>query len=76
MTQDRNTTQSKAGQRTALILAGTGAFWIIATWAGEHYGWSIRYRALFDLAALAGFGFALWQTFQLWRTRQNDKGGS
>ncbi len=50
--------------------------WICATWAGAKYGWSTRTSGLFDLAALAGFGFALWQTFKLWRTRQNDKGGS
>lgn len=68
--------QAKAGQRVALILAGTGVMWIIATWAGSEFGWSIRARAFFDLAALAGFGFALWQTFQLWRRRQNDRGGN
>ncbi|PRY80257.1 hypothetical protein CLV80_101108 [Yoonia maritima] len=76
MSQKTDEKQAKAGQRTALILAGTGALWILATWAGSHFGWSIRTRALFDLAALAGFGFALWQTFQLWRARQNDKGES
>jgi len=41
---------------------------------GSQYGWSNRTRAIFDLAALAGFGFALWKTFQLWRLRRNDKG--
>ncbi len=50
--------------------------WMVAIWAGSQYGWSNRARAFFDLAALAGFGFALWQTFQLWRARQNDKGGN
>jgi len=59
----------KAGQRTALILAGVGVIWIIATWVGGEFGWSNRTLALFDLAALAGFGFALWQTYQLWRNR-------
>ncbi|MEO0829470.1 MAG: DUF5337 family protein, partial [Pseudomonadota bacterium] len=39
-----------------------------------EYGWSTRTRAIFDLAALAGFGFALWQTFRLWRARQIEKG--
>jgi len=76
MSQKQDVKQAKAGQRAALILAGTGALWILATWAGSHFGWSNRTRALFDLAALAGFGFALWQTFQLWRARQNDKGES
>jgi hypothetical protein len=63
------------GQRIALIMAGTGVFWVAATYIGQQYGWSNRTHALFDLAALAGFGFALWQTFQLWRTRQDDDKG-
>mgnify|MGYP000270057814 CR=1 FL=1 len=74
MAQHGETQQAKAGQRVALILAGTGVMWILAIWAGSHFGWSIRTQAFFDLAALAGFGFALWQTFQLRRTRRNDKG--
>lgn len=27
----------------------------------------------FDLAALAGFGWALWMIYELWRDRQKDK---
>ncbi|MCG3266500.1 hypothetical protein DS901_08575 [Loktanella sp. D2R18] len=76
MSNDLDIKRAKSGQRAALILAGTGVLWIVATWAGSHFGWTQRTRGLFDLAALAGFGFALWQTFQLWRTRQNDKGES
>ena len=44
--------------------------WILVTQIGAQYGWSNRTRALFDLAALAGFGFALWQTYLLWRNRR------
>ena len=36
-------------------------------------GLSVRIRTLFDLIALAAFGFALYMTFNLWRARQNDK---
>ena len=68
------TPEGKAGQRVALIIAGTGVFWVLATALGAEYGWPNRVKALFDLAALAGFGFALWMTYQLWRQRQNDKG--
>ncbi|MDP5084047.1 MAG: DUF5337 domain-containing protein [Yoonia sp.] len=74
MTQHGNTKQSRAGQRVALIVAGTGGFWVMANLLGAEYGWSNRTQALFDLAALAGFGFALWQTYQLWRARQDDRG--
>lgn len=76
MAQHGKTEQAKAGQRVALIMAGTGVFWVLITLIGSEYGWSNRTRAFFDLAALAGFGFALWQTFQLWRMRRNDKGGN
>ncbi len=68
------TKESRAGQRVALIVAGTGVLWVLANLVGAEYDWPNRIRALFDLAALAGFGFALWQTYQLWRARQNDKG--
>ena len=57
-----------------MILAGVGVFWVLITMIGSEYGWSNRTRVYFDLAALAGFGFALWQTYRLWRARQNDKG--
>lgn len=76
MAQHGKTEEARAGQRVALIMAGTGVFWVLITLIGSKYGWSNRTRAFFDLAALAGFGFALWQTFQLWRMRRNDKGGN
>lgn len=65
---------ARAGQRTALFLAGTGIFWVVVTWAGGHFGWPPMVRAVCDLIALAGFGLSLWMTFQLWRSRQDDKG--
>ncbi|MGR3564001.1 MAG: DUF5337 domain-containing protein [Heliomarina sp.] len=71
-TETRSTT--KTGQRLALLIAGIGLLWICANFAGSILGWSNRTQALFDLMALAGFGFALWQTYNLWRTRRNDKG--
>ena len=30
-----------------------------------------KIRVLFDLFALAGFGWALWMTIDIWRKRQN-----
>lgn len=65
---------TKAGQRVALVIAGVGLLWMLANFAGSYWGWSNRTRAFFDLAALAGFGWALWQTINIWRARQTDKG--
>ncbi|MGJ8622262.1 MAG: DUF5337 domain-containing protein [Yoonia sp.] len=73
MAQQGTTKQGRAGQRVALLVAGTGVFWILVTLLGSEYGWSVQIRAFFDLAALAGFGFALWQTYQLWRARQHEQ---
>ena len=63
----------RAGRRAAIVLAGTGLFWIAATWIGGALGLENRVRALFDLIALAGFGLALWMTYQAWRERQDDE---
>ena len=71
MNQDSD--EAKKGRRIALFIAGIGLFWILVTAIGSEYNWSIRTRALFDLVALAGFGGALWMTYQLWRDRQNGK---
>lgn len=75
MAHQGKTKQGRAGQRVALIVAGTGVFWILAILIGTEYGWSGEVRLIFDLAALAGFGFALWQTYQLWRARQDERQG-
>ncbi len=74
MSAKKQNNQGKSGQRAALFLAGVGVFWILATWIGGALGLSLRVLALFDLIALAGFGWALWMTYGIWRARQNDEG--
>ena len=71
MKQNQDT--SRAGQRAAIVMAITGAFWICATFAGDKLGLSMRIRALFDLLALAGFGVALYMTYKVWRARREDE---
>ena len=56
------------------MAAGTGVFWIGAVWAGNHWDWPLRTRALLDLIALAGFAFVLIMAFRIWRARQKDEG--
>ena len=73
MTQDPKF-KANAGQRVALFTAGVGVFWVLSTFVGGQLGLSNRVIALFDLMALVGFGWALWMTYGIWRSRQNDKG--
>ena len=64
---------ARKGRRTALVIAGTGVFWVLANLIGAEMGWSNRTRALFDLIALAGFVLAIVMIFQIWRARQKDQ---
>lgn len=74
MPNDPKNANGADGRRAALFLAGVGIFWIVATFVGGQLGLSNRTRALFDLMALAGFVWALWMTYGIWRSRQNDEG--
>lgn len=72
MTQNHDHT-TRAGQRLALVIAGVGVAWVCANIAGSQLGWSNRTRALFDLAALAGFGWAFWIAIGIWRERRKNE---
>ena len=63
---------SKAGQRLALVIAGTGLAWVLANMLGAHFGWPNRVRALFDLVALAAFAWAIIVAIGIWRNRQDN----
>lgn len=65
--------QARKGRFIALVIAGTGCLWILATLIGDHLGLSNRVRALFDLMALAGFAWAFVLIYQLWRQRQSSR---
>ena len=66
--------QSRKGRQAALVIAGTAVFWVLAILIGGQLGLSNRMLALFDMLALAGFIWALWMIFQIWRARQNNQG--
>jgi threonine/homoserine/homoserine lactone efflux protein len=74
MTRERYTELARKGRMVAIVIAGTGLFWILASVLGGQFGLTQRTRALFDLMALAGFVWALWMIYQIWRLRQDDKG--
>ena len=65
---------ARQGRLVALVIAGTMILWFAAQWIGRALGLEARYVLLFDLAALAGFLWALIVTFQIWRKRRDNQG--
>lgn len=65
---------NRRGRKVALMIAGVGLFWIAVTALGQALDWSQSLRALFDLAALAGFIWAFWMIYGLWRARREHEG--
>ena len=76
MTQpsDQDKVLVRQGRLVALAIAGTMILWFLAQWIGRALGLEARYVFLFDLAALAGFLWALIVTFQIWRKRRDNQG--
>ncbi|MEO1285729.1 MAG: DUF5337 domain-containing protein, partial [Pseudomonadota bacterium] len=60
----------RKGRQAALVIAGTSIFWILMGLIADKEGFSQSTRLVFDLVALAGFLFAFWLIYQLWRDRQ------
>jgi len=64
---------ARKGRLAALVIAGTGALWVLATLIGAQLDLSQRARALFDIMALGGFVYAFVLIYQLWRARQGNR---
>jgi Family of unknown function (DUF5337) len=54
----------------AVVLIVTMILWLGLQALGGVMGWAARYAFLIDLAALAGFIWALVVTYQIWRKRR------
>ena len=74
MAKNAEQDMARKGRQAALMIAGTAVFWILSTFIGGQIGLSNRTLALFDLVALAGFIWAMWMIFQIWRARQDNQG--
>ena len=68
---DQNKTMARQARTVALVIAGTMILWMFAQWIGYKAGISTRLAFLFDLAALAGFIWAIIVTYQIWRKRRD-----
>ena len=69
-----NSGHARRGRFVALLIAGVGVAWVGVLALGDELGWTQRTLAFFDLAALAGFGMALWLLYGIWRSNRNSKG--
>ncbi|MDB5657812.1 MAG: hypothetical protein JWS10_427 [Cypionkella sp.] len=65
--QDNTARQTKL---VALVIAGTMILWMVGQQIGAELGLPLKYTLLLDLAALAGFIWALVVTYQIWRKRR------
>jgi hypothetical protein len=61
---------AKQARLAAVVLVATMVLWMGAQVIGGEMGWAPRYALLIDLAALAGFLWALVTTYQIWRKRR------
>ena len=67
-------TEQAQGRRVALVIAATAVLWVLATFIGGQMGISNRLLALADMLALAGFVWAIWMVYNIWRARQDNQG--
>jgi Family of unknown function (DUF5337) len=62
--------QTRDIRLVAVVIAVTMLLWMGAQVVGADMGWPPKYALLIDLAALAGFIWALVVTYQIWRKRR------
>jgi hypothetical protein len=62
--------QARDIRLVAVVIAMTMLLWMGVQVVGADMGWPPKYTLLADLAALAGFIWALVVTYQIWRKRR------
>jgi hypothetical protein len=70
---DQERATARQARFVAVVVAVTMVLWIAAQWIGGKLGLPARFAFLFDLAALAGFFWALVVTYQIWRKRRDNQ---
>lgn len=69
----KNAAERAQVKLVSITLIVTMGGWLLLQMIGGAYGWPPRFIFLFDLAALAGFLFALIITYRIWRKRQHEQ---
>ncbi len=62
---------ARQARLVALVIAMTMILWMAAQWLGGQMGWETRYVFLFDMVALAAFGWSLYVSWQIWKKRRD-----
>lgn len=75
MAEEQDSAIARKGRQIAGVIAATMVLWLAANALGPMLGLPGRYALLFDLAAIAGFIYALVNILQLWRMRQDQNRG-
>ncbi|MBO6602907.1 MULTISPECIES: DUF5337 domain-containing protein [Paracoccaceae] len=72
MTDQRDKERQRVGQirLAAIVMAATMVLWMGAQFLGGQLGLPVRYVFLFDLAAIAALVWALFVTYQVWKSRR------
>ncbi len=60
---------ARRARLVGIVLAGTMVLWLGGQWLGGRMDWPPRFALLFDLAAAAGFIWAMIVTYRISRNR-------
>ena len=74
LSPDQNEALARKSRMVAVVIAVTMVLWMGAQWIGGQVGMQTKYVFLFDLATLAAFLWAMINTYQIWRTRRDNRG--
>ncbi len=66
----RQMATAREARMAGIVMAVTMLGWLGAQVVGGEMGWAPRFALLVDLAALAGFVWALVVTYRIWRKRR------
>ncbi len=69
MAMDEETRRARVA---AVVIIAVAVVWLSLQWLGKGMGWTPRTMAFFDLAALAGFAWALVNVCRIWLSRRNS----
>lgn len=70
MAQAPHDNTARQTRLVALVIAGTMLLWMAGQQIGFELGLPLKYTLLLDLAALAGFIWAMVVTYKIWRARR------